>query len=154
LQIRLYEPRDKAAIIKMATAQFRAWAKREPKDEEILIPDDALVELAMVVEDDDGKVLAAFAAKRTVEIIATMDPDKPSLDRFYRWLLLCWAKMVAKLYLVGYEDCHARIGKHLTRWGNTVVKRAGWQRAVDPVYRFDIKKACSPPSAGNTQASA
>jgi hypothetical protein len=102
---------------------------------------DSALSFLLVLEDDAGKIIAAVGAKHTAEIRMVMDPTGRDLKSFFRKdLMSLWAATVAELHRRRFPDCVAFVPPVIKKWGNALVRRAGFKRET-PAYSFNVREA-------------
>ena len=96
----------------------------------------------LYVLEDDGKIVAAVGAKLTAEMRMVMDPAGRELADFFRKdLMSLWATTVAEFHRGGFADCFAFVPSVIKKWGNSLVRRAGFKRERDLVFSFNVREA-------------
>jgi hypothetical protein len=140
LLIRPYEPRDREALLALRGVQEDKWYGSRGNMEGFEPTDRALA--FMYVLEDDGRLIAAIGVKHTAEIRMVLDPAGRDLATLIRKdLMPLWAKTVAELHRRGFPDCYAFVPNVIRKWGNSLVRRAGFKRERTPAFCFNVREA-------------
>lgn len=142
MNIRPYRPEDKEKILEIQRRQLAGWHGREPATGELGDPDSPLSVVTVILEDDDGEIVAALGAVTVVEIFMAIDASNRDLRSLFDNIIKGWAKIILELHRKGYTIAVARIGPHIKKWANTAVKRFGFRRLNTESLWFDIQKEC------------
>lgn len=120
MRVRRYEDRDRAACEKMAKDLNVAFCD----------PNDPATILNLVLEDDDGTVLANLFGRVTVEAVLAMNQDHAKELRVHRkngmpWLWTVFAQEMRKRRL---GEIYTPICPWMNRFADYLVKRLGFYR--------------------------
>jgi hypothetical protein len=136
VKIRQYYPDDAAAVYRLQEKQAKAWGKKTAYRF-----GDPQVICAFVCENDDGEIVAAVGARYEVELFATLESNKRSREEYLflrNAFVRMWARIATILHGKGVKIAMAGVGPHLKAFGNALVKRGGFFKDEEAVYRFDV----------------
>lgn len=123
MRVREFKTSDAPALQSMASAQKERWFSFLPHNDFLVaLPDMPCTAIVLVMEDENGKTVAAATARAVYEIDVHLDPDTPrqaqkfmALEKVIRRKLRGISRNLYRMGLVAPTEMICQTSRDLTR---------------------------------------